>query len=165
MDFKLYVLPLTDCGKHLGWTGVPEAMNYFNKCHMATLSVGSFSVDEILLSKDSQPELHLKIETSLQQLIHSVRRQAGIRQKEGWERLIGSQVFLYWEIYGGHTVTKCCSVLLNKTHGITSNTAHEKTTMSMCLSTRQTKLGVTYSFLSLFYYICTASQLFLESGL
>ena len=36
---------------------------------------------------------------SLQQLVHSRRRKAAIGQEEGRERLIGSQVFSYWEIY------------------------------------------------------------------
>lgn len=51
---------------------------------------------------------HLKVETSLQQLVHSHRRQVAIGQQEGGERLIGSQVFFYWEIYSGNTNIKYC---------------------------------------------------------
>lgn len=54
-------------------------------------------------SQNLQPISHLKIETSLQQLVHSLRRQAAIGQEEGGECLIGSQVFFYWEIYSGTT--------------------------------------------------------------
>lgn len=44
---------------------------------------------------------HLQIETSLQQLVHSHRREAAIGQEEGRERLVGPQVFFYWEICSG----------------------------------------------------------------
>lgn len=47
----------------------------------------------------------LKVETGLQQLVHSLRRQAAVGQKEGGESLVGSQVFFYWQIWGGNRNT------------------------------------------------------------
>lgn len=47
----------------------------------------------------------LKVETGLQQLVHSLRRQAAVGQKEGGESLIGSQVFFHWQIWGRSTNT------------------------------------------------------------
>lgn len=44
---------------------------------------------------------HLKVETSLQQLVHSLRRQGTVGQEECGESLVGSQVFFHLEIYNG----------------------------------------------------------------
>lgn len=55
------------------------------------------------LSKDTQQIPHPKIQTSLQQLVHSHSRQAAAGHQEAGERLVGSQVFFYWQIYGRNT--------------------------------------------------------------
>lgn len=47
----------------------------------------------------------LKVETGLQQLVHSLRRQAAVGQKEGGESLVGSQVSFHWQIWGGNRNT------------------------------------------------------------
>lgn len=41
---------------------------------------------------------NLKVETGIQQLVHSLGRQAAVGQKEGGESLVGSQVFFHWQI-------------------------------------------------------------------
>lgn len=51
---------------------------------------------------------HLKVETSLQQLVHSLRRQGAVGQEECGESLVGSQVFFHLEIYNG---TKKLSIM------------------------------------------------------
>lgn len=52
--------------------------------------------------KNKQKKNNLKVETGLQQLVHSLRRQAAVGQEEGGESLVGSQIFFHWQVWGGN---------------------------------------------------------------